>query len=137
MSDINGAPKTGVLKNGLITLWKITPLDARDSQQLFRVVSCHCNWFCTLLLLLHFGTRAYLISPEEGSCYVFSTQNICCEFLASDAVTFQSAIKPFFKTPVFGASLTSWYVNSCSIWFKLKIKFVIKGWIIFILWIID
>ena len=34
--DINEAPKTGVLKNGLITLRKITPSDARNSQQLFR-----------------------------------------------------------------------------------------------------
>ena len=34
---VNGAPKTGVLKNGLITLRKITPSDARNSQQLFRV----------------------------------------------------------------------------------------------------
>ena len=57
-------------------------------------------------LLLHFGIRAYLISPEEGSCYVFSIQNNCCEFLASDVLFFK-VIKPFFKTPVFGAPLTS------------------------------
>ena len=37
LPDVNGVPKTGVLKNGLITLWKITPSDARNSQQLFRV----------------------------------------------------------------------------------------------------
>ena len=67
--------------------------------------SCHCIWFCTLML--HFGTRAYLFSPEEGSCYVFSTRNNCCKFLASDGVIFQSVIKLFFKTPVFGAPLTS------------------------------
>ena len=35
---------------------------------------------CTLLL--HFGTRAYLFSPEEGLCYVFSTRNNYYEFLA-------------------------------------------------------
>ena len=44
--DVNGAPKTGMnglinwlmnLKNGLITLWKIIPSDARNSQQLFPV----------------------------------------------------------------------------------------------------
>ena len=58
-------------------------------------------------LLLHFGTRAYLSSHEAGSCYVFSTQNNCCEFLASDGVIFQSVFKPFSKTPVFGAALTS------------------------------
>ena len=33
---VNGAPKTGVLKNGLITLWKITLSDARNSQQIDR-----------------------------------------------------------------------------------------------------
>ena len=58
-------------------------------------------------LLLHFGTRAYLFRCEEGPCYVFSTRNNCCEFLASDGVIFQSVIKPFFKMPVFGAPLTS------------------------------
>ena len=40
------------------------------------------------------ATRAYLLPPEEGSCYVFSTRNNCCEFLASDGVIFQSVIKP-------------------------------------------
>ena len=35
--DVNGASKTGVLKNGLVILWKITPSDARNSQQLFLV----------------------------------------------------------------------------------------------------
>ena len=37
LKDDNGAPKTGVLKNGLITLWKITPYNARTLQQLFQV----------------------------------------------------------------------------------------------------
>ena len=32
VNDINGAPKSGVLKNGLITLWKIIPSEARNSQ---------------------------------------------------------------------------------------------------------
>ena len=58
-------------------------------------------------LLLHFGTHAYLFLPEEGSCYVFSTRNNYSEFLASDGVIFKSVIKPFFKTPVFDAPLTS------------------------------
>ena len=53
--DVDGAPKTGVLKNGLVALCKITP-----------------NYF-----------------------------------LASDGVIFQSVSKPFFKTPVFGAPLSS------------------------------
>ena len=29
--NVNGAPKPGVLKNGLIALWKIIPSDARNS----------------------------------------------------------------------------------------------------------
>ena len=48
---------------------------------------------CFDTLLLHFGTCAYLFSPEEGSCYVFLTRNNCCGFLASDGVIFQSVIK--------------------------------------------
>ena len=70
---------------------------------------------CTLLL--YFGTRAYLFSPEERSCYVFSTRNNCCKFFASDGAIFQSVNKPFFKTPVFGAPLTSLHY---SIFFKCK-----------------
>ena len=69
-----------------------------------KFISCHCIWFCTLLL--HFGTRAYLFSPEEGSCYVFSTRNNCCEFLAFYGVISQSVIQSFLKTPVCGASLS-------------------------------
>ena len=33
-----------------------------------------------------FGNHAYLLSLDEGLCYVFSTRNNCCEFLASDDV---------------------------------------------------
>ena len=33
----NGAPTTSVWKNDLVTLWKITQWNARNSQQLFRV----------------------------------------------------------------------------------------------------
>ena len=44
-------------------------------------------------MLLHFGTRAYLFSPEEGLCYVFSTWNKCCEFFANDGVIIQSVIQ--------------------------------------------
>ena len=44
-------------------------------------------------LLLHFGTRAYLFSPDERSCYIFSTRNNSCEFLASYGVIFQSDIE--------------------------------------------
>ena len=45
-----------------------------------KFISCHYISFHTLLL--YFGSRAYLFSPEEGSCYVFTTRNNCCEFLA-------------------------------------------------------
>ena len=43
------------------------------------------------MLLLYCGTtRTYLFSPDEGSCYVFSTRNNHCEILASDGVILQS-----------------------------------------------
>ena len=45
------------------------------------------------MLLLYYGTRAYLLSPDEGSCYDFSTGNNCCEFLASYGIIFQNNIK--------------------------------------------
>ena len=63
----NGAPKTGVLKKDSITA----------------------------TLLLYFGTRAYLLTPDEGSLYVFSTRNNCCEFLAFQGVTFQSVTESY------------------------------------------
>ena len=50
--------------------------------------SCHFIWFCTLLL--HFGTCAYLFSPNKGSCYAFSTRN---KFLATYGVVFQNDIQ--------------------------------------------
>ena len=56
--------------------------------------------------LLHFTTRAYLFSPDEGSCCIFSTRNNCCEFLASYGVIIQSVIQSYLKTPVCGASLS-------------------------------
>ena len=57
-----------------------------------------CLWVSTLLL--HFGTRAYLFSPDEKSCYIFSTQNNCCKFLAPYGVILQSDFHPYFKTSV-------------------------------------
>ena len=62
------------------------------------------NVFSTLAL--YFSTRAYLFSPEEGSCYVFSYWNNCCEFLATYGVIFQSDIQSYFKAPVPGAPLS-------------------------------
>ena len=53
-----------------------------------KLKSWHCISFCTFLL--NIGTHAYQFSPEEGLCYVFSTGNNCCKFLASYGVIFQS-----------------------------------------------
>ena len=69
-----------------------------------KFISCHCTWFCTLLL--HFGTRAYLFSLEEGLYYGFSTRHNCCEFLASYSVIIQRVIQSYLKTPVCGTSLS-------------------------------
>ena len=75
-------------------------------------------------LLLYFGTRAYLFSSDEGSCYIFSARNNCCEFLASYGDTFQSAIKSSWK------SIFNWVVNFfplfCYIleYFMARIQFV-------------
>ena len=52
------------------------------------------RWKLTRTLLLLFGTRAYLSSPNEGSCYIFSTRNNCCEFLVSHGVILQTDIQP-------------------------------------------
>ena len=56
---------------------------------------------CTLLL--HFGTRAYLFSPDEGLCYVFDRNN-CYVFLASVGVILQSD-HFILQKPVCGDSL--------------------------------
>ena len=41
-----------------------------------------------------FGTRAHLLSLEEGSCCILSTRNNCCESLASYGVIFESDFQP-------------------------------------------
>ena len=50
--------------------------------------------------------RNITATPDKGSCYIFSTQNNCCEFLASYGVVIQSVTQSFLKAPVGGASLT-------------------------------
>ena len=40
-------------------------------------------------MLLHFGTRACLFSPDEGACYIFLTRNNCSKFLAYYGVIFK------------------------------------------------
>ena len=54
----------------------------------------------------YFGTRAYLFSSDEGSCYAFSTSNNYCKSLTSYGVIIQSVNKSFLKTPICGASLS-------------------------------
>ena len=46
---------------------------------------------------VYFRIRAHLFSPDEGSCFVFSTQNNWCEFLASYGVIIQSDIQSYLK----------------------------------------
>ena len=60
-------------------------------------------------LLLLFGTRAYLFSPDESSCCIFSTRNNCCEFLAYYGFIVQGIIQSFLKMPVCGASLSYFF----------------------------
>ena len=57
-------------------------------------------------MLKNFGIRAYLFLPDEGSCYIFSTQSTCYEFLASHSVIIQGVIQSFFETLVCNASLS-------------------------------
>ena len=76
-------------KTGKHECLNVTTMYIYNVQQIY--YNIHCN------VLLHFGTRAYLFSPEEGSWYVFSTRINCCEFLASDGVIFQNVTKTFFK----------------------------------------
>ena len=72
-----------------------------------------------------FNTRAYLFSPDKGSGNLFSTQNNCCQFLASYGVVIQSVTQSFLKTPVCGASLTC--TSKALIWIhnlhSLKLNF--------------
>ena len=73
----------------LLNLIKCTKLEIFKSNY-NKFKSWQYIWFC--MLLLHFSTCAYLFSPDKGSCFIFSTQNYCWEFLASYAVTFQCVI---------------------------------------------
>ena len=52
------------------------------------------------------STRAHLLSPEEGSCYILSTRNNCCESLASYDVIFQSDFQPYFSILVWGTAFS-------------------------------
>ena len=93
---------------------KITPSDARNLQLLFGVTK-HNTMFCEAKMGKHkcckiiptcsCGTYGYLFSPEEGSFFLFSTRNNCCEFLAHDGFNLQSPHRSLFKKLVCGAIL--------------------------------
>ena len=65
-------------------------------------------------LLLLFGTRAYLFSPEERSCYVFRPETIVASFLHSmvliPKVLFNQDLQYFFEAAFFQSRIFS----SCS-----------------------
>ena len=65
--DANGAPKTGVLKNGLVTLWKITPSDARN-------VTATCCCYISALVLTCFRLK-------KGCATFFWPETIVAIFL--------------------------------------------------------
>ena len=48
---------------------------------------------CRNTIATYFGTRAYLASSDEGSCYVVSTRNNCYESLASYGVIIQNVFQ--------------------------------------------
>ena len=76
------------------------------------------------MLLLLFSTHAYLLSPDEGLCYVFSTRNNCCEFLALYGDTFQSVIKSYNSI----ISLALILLNFIA--FEFSFKFIIHSFLI-------
>ena len=52
------------------------------------------------------SSHAYLLLPEEGSCYFFSTQTIVASFLQQFFLSTQSVIQSFLKTRVCGTPLS-------------------------------
>ena len=105
--------KSILVPKGLLTMFRLL----KFSQMHFffptlnfpkTTTTIYCIEFCELLL--HFGTCTYLFLPDEGSCYIFSTGNNCCTFLASYGVIIQSVSQSFLKTPICGASLTDYNI---------------------------
>ena len=72
-------------------------------QKLLNLVFCIFIYYANNLeninitetLLLYFGNCAYLFSPGEESCYLFSTRNNCWKFLTSYGVIIQSIIQSY------------------------------------------
>ena len=72
------------------------------------------NKFATFVantLLLFYSTRAYLFSPGEGLCCMFSAQNNCYKFLALKGVYLHRVHYSFMKVRIFGASCSQ-YIHS-------------------------
>ena len=65
----------------------------------------------TFTLQLHFGTRAYLFSLDEGSCYSFSARNNCCEFLASYGIIFKKIFNYNVRRVTLAAITMTFYYN--------------------------
>ena len=60
-------------------------------------------WTCgTLLLLLWYGTRPYLFSPDEGLCYVFRSETIVASFLHFMVLIHKMFISHFSKCQFVG-----------------------------------
>ena len=84
-----------------------------------KLKSCHCIWFCTLLS--YFDNSAYLFSPDEGSCYILSTRNNCCEILAHYGVIIRSFIQSISKYCSFNNILNKICVTNVKLtYFYLK-----------------
>ena len=67
-------------------------ISKRDTKKEHHILAFRNN--CFGKLLLQFGTRAYLYSPDEGSCYIFSSRKDFCVFLLSYGIIRQSDIQP-------------------------------------------
>ena len=69
-------------------------------QQLFRVkkkARFFVRWNITATYIaVIFRHSCLYVFTDEGSCYIFSTRNNSCEFLAFYGVILQSVIKPYF-----------------------------------------
>ena len=78
---------------------------------------CNTTWYNNNSNVRCCYISALVLSPEERSCYVFSTLNSCCEFLAFYGVITQSVIQSFLKTPVCGASFSQMKYYSVNIYF--------------------
>ena len=122
-------------KNSQFLIFDTTVVASTTRKQMQRIKKKKKNlyWvaFWQHTLLLYFGTRAYLFSSDEGSCYVFCTRNNCCVFLASYGVIILSVIQLYLKTPVFGDSLS----YECVI-FVLYVIFKEVWWNV-IMWVLE